>query len=428
MQNTETTRRQFIQKTAANAALAATFANISTRAYAAGSDTIKLGLIGCGGRGRGAAVDALSADPGTKLIAIADVFDDQIQGAIRSIRDHENPDIGKRYAVTDDMIFKGFDGYRRVLETDADYVLIALPPYFHSIYAEAALDAGKHVFVEKPCGVDIHGVKQMYACQKKAEAQGLGVMSGTQRRHHSRVVEAIGRIHAGEIGKVNFFEASWCAGPQKWVGRGESMSEMEWQIRDYLRWQWCGGDLPGLYAIHQVDVMNWVMGDEVPYEAFGTGGVHDADRQGNTFDHFSVHLKYSDDRQGLMQARLHQGAGRVGMLAVGTEGTCDPMNWIRGNKDSKRFDGGERAYIVEHRNMLKSIRADSPIRQAKQLADATLATLMAREAAYSGERVTKDFMLNKATHHTGLSMPIDAFKLGDVDNAPRPAPGQYKLS
>ena len=214
-------------------------------AFARGSDVIRIGLIGCGGRGRGAVRDAVQAAGGVEICALGDLFPDHLAAAREGLESDEDEAIRTACKLTDDTCFAGFDAYKRVVESDIDYVLIACPPYFHPTFIEAAIDAGKHVFCEKPGAIDMPGIHRLLAAGQKAQSQGLGFLSGTQRRHQLSFLETIRRIHEGAIGRPIFGEAFWNNNEWLVVPREEGWSDVEWQVRNWRQNRWLSGDVAG---------------------------------------------------------------------------------------------------------------------------------------------------------------------------------------
>lgn len=424
-------RRRFLQNSAVvSAALAMSTLPRPSWANAAGSDTIRLGLIGCGGRGRGAVGNAVVSSPGVELHAVADVFADQVQGALNDLRNQKDERIRNAIKVTPDREFVGFDAYQRLLAIDVDYVLLALPPYFHSRILEAAIDAGKHVFVEKPIAIDGPSLRQVRRAGEKATKRGLGILHGTQRRHASSTYgDIIRRIHDGAIGDLIYGEAHWNNADWKLVPREPNWSDTEWHIRNWRKLRWLGGDLPGVLVIHYLDVMNWAFQD-VPAEAFGVGGrQHWASDgpHGNIYDHFQSTLTYADGRRVSAMTRIMPGDAMHSELILGTRGRSHPGKWIKGESNYRPSGPAVNAYVNEHRVMIESMRAGEPINEAMQGVEAALSAIMVRESAYTGKVVKAEFMLEESQRLLGPDIAPYAMEFGDYPIEPAAVPGEYQL-
>jgi predicted dehydrogenase len=291
--NTHTSRRDFIKKSSllvAGGAVAGQL-NIAQAAHSFGSDTIKIGLIGCGGRGRGAAVQAMNTTGRVELVAMADAFGDQLQSAYRSVKSEH----GDKVDVPEERRFVGFDAYKRVLETDADLVILATPPGFRPLHFEAAVNAGKHVFMEKPVAVDAPGVQRVLATAAESKRKNLAVGVGLQRRHEEAYKETIARLQDGIIGDIILTRVYW-NGDGVWVRpRIDRYTEMEYQMRNWYYFNWLCGDHITEQHIHNLDVINWLK-NGYPVEANGQGGrqVRKGKDHGQIYDHHFVEFTYAD--------------------------------------------------------------------------------------------------------------------------------------
>ncbi len=438
-------RRTFL-KSSSLAVAGASLAELPfVRTARAADDTpIKIGLIGCGGRGTGAVLNALGA--GTKVIypdagyhtenvaegtqiqrkdlqvvALCDVFKDKI-----NICREQLTKLGIK--IPDEMCFDGFDGYQKLLVVpDINYIIQATPPHFRPIHALAAVKAGKNIFVEKPGAVDAPGVRMLLEAAEIAKQKNLGIAAGTQRRHQHGYNETIKRIHDGALGDIEFLRCYWDGGVIWVIERKPEYSDMEWQLRNWNYFTWLGGDHYVEQHVHNLDVMNWVMGTH-PVKAFGMGGrqARQTPIHGHIYDHFAVEYEYPNGVRMFSQARQMNGCeGRVGEGAHGTKGTSDCEKFIRA-KDGTfwRFREAEvNGYEQEHLDLIASIRAGQPINEGKTLAESTLTGIMGRESAYSGQSVEWDQML-KSQKHWGP----DKYELGPLPFPPVPTPGAYKLS
>jgi predicted dehydrogenase len=417
------TRRAFIG--VSTAATAATTALVATGnfAHAQGSGKIKVGVIGCGGRGSGAVRDILQADPDTEIVAIGDLFPDRLSGSIAQLT---NPKDGfaPRVKVPEDRRFSGFDAYKKVLATDCDVVILATPPGFRPLHFKAAIEAGKHVFLEKPVAVDPTGVRSVIASSELAAQKGLSVVAGTQRRHQAGYIETIARIHDGAIGDVVSAQCYWNQGGLWMHKRRPEWSDTEWQIRNWLYFTWLSGDHITEQHVHNLDVINWVMKSH-PVKALGLGGrqVRTDPAYGHIFDHFTVEYEYANGvRMTSMCRQIDGTASRVGEAIVGTKGTSNPGGSIRGEK-AFRFEGKPvNPYVQEHIDLIKSIRDKKPLNEGKQIAESTLTAIMGRLSAYTGQEVTWDQALNLP-----LDLSPEKYEFGTLAVAPVAIPGRSTL-
>jgi predicted dehydrogenase len=327
-----TSRRDFIKTSSvvvAGGALAGSL-GIARTAHAAGDDTVKVALIGCGGRGSGAIGDCLDAKPNVKLIAMADLFEDRLNGSFRELNRQEK--FKGRIDVPDDRKFVGFDAYQKALETDPDLVILATPPGFRPIHFEAAVKAGKHVFMEKPVATDPAGVRKVLQAAEESKKKGLGVGVGLQRRHQKGYIETIKRLKDGAVGDIIAMRVYW-NGTTPWTNHrnrleqqyGRPLTEMEYQCRNWYYFTWICGDHICEQHIHNLDVGNWIK-DAYPVEANGMGGcqVRNGKDTGETFDHHCVEFTYADGSKMHSQCRHIQGCwNSVSEHVHGSKGQCD---------------------------------------------------------------------------------------------------------
>jgi predicted dehydrogenase len=385
------TRRQFLAATAAAATAPAL--------YASGDDVIKIGLIGCGERGTGAAVNALNADKNVKLVAMGDAFEDRLEGSLDTLL--KKKDIGNRVDVKPDAKFVGFDAYKEVI-TRVDVVLLCTPPQFRPMHIKAAIEAGKHVFAEKPCAVDAPGVRSVLDSCAKAKNEGISVVSGLCLRYDKSFRECVARIHAGEIGDVVMLQANdYRTG--RWAKlRQNDWSDMNYQMRNWYNFTWLSGDFNVEQHVHFLDVCAWVMNNKYPIKAMGMGGrsVLAGKEYGNIYDHFSVVYEYPDGQRFVSNTR-QQPACKSDMSAhvLGTKGRAQLSEkengmWIKAAKDWM-FEGPNNfLYQAEHEELFASIRAGKPINNGEYMAKSTLLAIMGRMAAYTGQLVTWDMAMN----------------------------------
>jgi predicted dehydrogenase len=420
-------RRQFIKTGAA----ASTLAALGTQPYAFGahhsnSEKLRVGLIGCGGRGTGAAHQCVSAAPNVELYAMADFFEDKIEAAHTKLSDGwgSYKPLNKRVKVSKERQFTGFDAYKKLLATDIDLVIIATQPAFRPIHFEAAIDAGKHVFMEKPVAVDPVGIHKIIAISELAEQKKLTVVAGTQRRHTPSYVETMDRIHNGEIGELRGGDCYWVWG--KKIGQNAqnpAWSEMEFQIRNWYFHCWGSGDCIVEQHIHQLDVMNWAFGGP-PKSALGMGGLMINHDFGNIYDHFAVVYEYENGaRVTSMASQIPGSSARIGQNIVGARGTSNGES-IEGKK-SWKYDGPTiNGLEQEHRDLIASIRGDGPyLNVGKRVAESTMTAILGRMSAYTGREIRFDWALNKSQ----LDLTPTKWEIGDNPTTARPIPGEEQL-
>lgn len=391
------TRRAFVKSAAVLAAAPLAGELLINRAWASGQDWINIGVIGCGGRGTGAAVNALEAAENTRIVALGDVFSDRVNSCRNHLKGR-----GERGLVREDACFAGFDAYEHVLaDRNVHLVILASPPGFRPMHFEAAIAAGKHVFMEKPVAVDGPGVRKVLAAGERAREKGLAVVAGTQRRHEDCYLAALERLREGAIGDVLTARCYWNQGGL-WMNAPRSeWSDMEWHLRNWLYFTWLSGDHIVEQHVHNLDVANWVFGAH-PTRAMGMGGreVRTDPNHGHIFDHFAIEYEYPDNRWMLSMCRQIDGcAGRVEERFTGTKGTLRTHYGyaaIQG-EGAWRFRGENRnPYVMEHVNLLASIRSGKLLNETKNVAEATLTAIMGRMSAYTGKEVTWEQALNSA--------------------------------
>jgi len=390
---TEVNRREFL-KTAAAATAAAAAVGIPRPGYVAEGGPLRVGLIGCGGRGTGAAEQALRAGEivgvDVRLVALADVFEDQLQRAKRRFLNSKNKIVRAKTELKDDMCFAGLDAFKKLIATDVNYVILATPPGFRPEHFEAAVNAKKHVFTEKPVGTDPVGIRRFMAAAKKSEELGLSVVAGTQRRHQKPYVDTVKKIHDGAIGEIIAARAYWCGGPVfKARVRKPDWGDLEWQLRAWYSFCWICGDNIVEQHVHNIDIINWVMGTH-PKSAFASGGRSwktNEPYMGNIFDHFSVDYEYPNGVHMFSMSRhWNNASGGVFEQVWGTKG--------RSNCHDMSEGGGINPYVQEHVDLIKSITDKGPhLNEAMRVAESTMTAIMGRESAYSGRRLTWDDMM-----------------------------------
>lgn len=388
--STEITSRRHFLTTSAMAASGA--AVIARGAYAGGGDTIRIGMIGCGGRCTGAAHEALKADSGTRLVAMCDLFADRIQAKLQVLK-KQHPD---QVSVDDAHCFTGLEGYKRVIES-ADVVLIACAAKFHSMYAKAALEAGKHVFVEKPHAIDPAGIKVLTQAVEIANQKKLGLLSGLQSRFHASIKETMQRIHDGQIGEIVAIEENFIRGPYGSIHRPEKGTELEIQYGNQYRFSWLCGDDVTQSLVHNLDRATWAMRETPPVKCHGLGGRSTShDLLGDVFDHHTVVYHYANGVRLYANTRTTQNCyNENSSIIMGSKGIAYPLDGrITGERAWQWSGPRESPYDVEHKEFFKSIRAGSPINCGAYMPRSTLVAIMGQLSCYSGKEVTWDAASN----------------------------------
>jgi predicted dehydrogenase len=419
--------RRGVLKAAAASTLAASLPLSAASARKPGRE-IRVGVIGCGGRGTGAAVNILEASPLTRIVALADVFADRLESC-RSRLQEQPPDRAARARVDDERCFTGFDAYLRLLAADVDVAILATPPGFRPAHLDAATDAGVHVFAEKPVAVDPVGVRRVLDASRRGTRRGLHLVAGTQRRYEPCYIEAMRRIRDGAIGRVVGAAVYWNQGGLWMHERRSEWSDMEWQLRNWLYFAWLSGDHIVEQHVHNLDVAHWALGD-VPTQCLGVGGrqVRTAPEFGHVFDHFAVHYEYPDGRFVASCCRQIDGcSGRVEEVIYGSEGHAilapgraeilGPRPW--------RWEGEqENPYVAELRALLDAITGDGPpIHEGEQVALSTMMAVMGRMSAYTGRSLTWD----KAMAST-LDLTPATLELGPTPTPEVAIPGRTPLT
>lgn len=396
------TRRDFLKTGAAFSALP--IIGAVTPVFAAGSDRIKIGLVGCGGRGIDAVRNCIAADPSVQLVALGDAFADRVDAALKEFKEgspgkNPKPPLpADQFAVKRENCFSGFDNYQKVIDSGIDLVLLVTPPHFRPQHLKAAFEKGLHVFAEKPVAVDPAGVRLVIQLADIAAQKKLAFVTGTQRRHSADYLEAMARIHDGAIGDLVGGQCYWMQGALWHRGHQPEWSDMEYQMRNWLYFTWLSGDHIVEQHIHNIDVMNWAFGGP-PVKAFGMGGrqTRTEAKYGDAFDHFAIEYEYANGARVQSFCRQAQGASnRVSERLVGTRGIADPSGKITGDK-AWSFAGKaemKNPYEQEHVDLIKSIKAGTPLNEGKRVAESTLTAILGRVSAYTGREIKFDWLLN----------------------------------
>jgi myo-inositol 2-dehydrogenase/D-chiro-inositol 1-dehydrogenase len=382
-------RREFLKSSVAGAAAISGLA-VARGAHAGGAETIRIGMIGCGDRCSGAAVQSLAAGPYVKLVAMYDVFADRLQNH-REVISAECPG---QVIVDDDHCFTDFDGYKHVIDS-VDVVLIACASKFHPMYAEAAIRAGKHVFVEKPHGIDPVGARRMQAACDIAAEKGLSLVSGMQSRFHHAYQQAVERIHDGAIGDVVAMQSMFLRAPYRVYARDPGLSETEYQFRNWYHFRWLSGDDVTQSLAHNIDRMSWIMHEEMPSWCFGLGGRSSSfgEIHGDMFDHHTAVYEYDSGPRLYAMCRTQTSCyNNSGDIIMGTKGACHLKHSasIEG-ENSWRFDGPHNnPYEAEQKALIESVRNGVPINSGYHMANSTLAAILGQVASYTGKPITWD--------------------------------------
>jgi predicted dehydrogenase len=395
------TRRDFLQTSATivGGAMAATL-SVPSNLHAAGNDVLRVGLIGCGSRGTGAAVQALNADKNVKLVAMGDVFEDRLQLSLETLR--KDKKVADKVDVQPDHCFTDFDAYKKVLASEVDVVLLAEPPHFRPAHLRAAIEAGKHVFAEKPVAVDAPGVRSVLESCELAKKKNLSVVSGLCLRYYYPFQEAIRRLHDGAVGDIVALQANDYRGGIWAKPRKPEWTDMYWQMRNWYNFTWLSGDFNVEQHVHFLDVCAWAMKNEYPVRAVGMGGkqVRTAPEDGNIYDHFSVVYEYANGVRLFSNCRQHKGCkSDMSAHILGTKGRAlltERRKGVSIHAGGDWYYDGPRndLYQTEHDELFASIRSGQPINNGAYMCRSTLLAIMARMAAYTGQEITWEMALN----------------------------------
>ena len=417
-------RRHFVRAAGAAAALPIVMPSIAA-AKGLMEDTITVGLIGCGGRGTGAAWNALEAGPNVKLVAMGDLFSDKLQSSRKRLMAKGDA----RVAVPESNCFVGFDAYQKVIATDCDVVILATPPGFRPLHFQAAINGGKSVFMEKPVAVDATGIRTVMEAAAQAKKKKLSVVAGTQRRHEQCYLDAMKRIHGGDIGDPIAGRCYWNMGGLWKVNPEEDRSGTENQVRNWLYYTWLSGDHIVEQHVHNIDVINWAF-QTTPEKVFGVGGRQSrtGDDYGHIFDHFGLEYVYPDDRFALSMCRQQDGTdGRVEEIITGTNGiaTLSSGRARISGPNAWRFKGGQaNPYVQEHKDLQASIRGTGPyLNEGQRIAESTLTAIMGREAAYTGKVITWEDALNSPQDLMPEVTDFSRMRMPEV-----PVPGRTRMN
>ena len=420
------TRRDFVKAAGVLTATATT--TLPSWAVQENREPLKVGFIGCGGRGTGAANQALTANKDAVIWAMGDAFEDRLVGSMNSLVGEQ----GERAKVPRERQFVGFDAFQKVIDSGVDMVILTTPPHFRPEHIAAAVKAKKHVFCEKPMAVDGTGVRSVMESSKLAKENDTNLMSGFCWRYNPALRATFEQLHNGAIGDIESYFATYYAAPLWTKPRKENWSDMEWQMRNWVHFDWLSGDHIVEQACHSIDKINWAMQNEAPVSCTSVGGrqMHEGVDRGNVYDHFGVAYEYADGR------RMHLHCRQMPFcyndnndFITGSTGTCVVNGWT----DAPEFKGssnwtytGEQAnmYQVEHNELQAAIRGDTPtINDGDFMAQSTLMAILGREAAYTGQRISFEEMLNSTTR-----LGPTEYAFGELAIPPIAEPGKTKLN
>ncbi len=418
MNENEVSRRGFLKASAASLAAA----GVAAPVYAAGSDTIRVGIIGCGGQGTRDLISCAKSSPGVQIVAMGDLFEDRLQESLKKIKT-EIPDAAK---VTPDKCFIGWDAAKKVVQTDVHMVLLTTPPHFRAMYLQAAIEAGKNVFMEKPAGVDPKQIRSIIKTAELAQQKKLSIVAGTQRRHSKKYQETIRRIHGGQIGEIVAAQAYWngsdMLGYWKWWDK-ENRSDMEWQCRSWPWFTWTSGDHIVEQHVHNLDVINWALQGH-PEQCMGMGG-RAVRNLGNIWDHFAVEFEYPKGvRVESLCRQINGCTDRIAERVVGTKGYADvDRGVIEGEKPFKYNGPDPDHYVQEMADLIAGIRTGTPINEGKQVAESTMDAIMGRMSAYTGRALKWDWAMTASK----LDLTPPQYGWAEFPVEPVAVPGKTQL-
>ncbi len=429
--NSASNRRSFLLQSAGAAIAGAALAGRAARAEeeAGKPSELRVGLIGCGGRGTGAALQALRADPGVRLVAMADAFEDRLDSSLKSLVRQE--EIAGRIDVPAERKFVGFDAYKGVLGADVDVVLLATPPQFRPLHLEAAVEAGKHIFAEKPVAVDAPGVRRALAASAEAAKRGLSLVSGLCLRYSYGFQELVSRIGRGDLGTPHTVYANDYRGGIWLRPRQPDWTDMHWQMRNWYYFTWLSGDFNVEQHVHFLDVAAWALGNRYPVKAIGMGGrqVRTGAEYGNIFDHHSVVYEYADGARLISNTRQIPGCrNEMSASVVGSEGRAEFRErragvWLEHGGSRWTYEGEDNdIYQTEHDELFASIRSGKPINNGDYMAQSTLLAIMGRMATYTGREVTWEQAMNSTEDLTP-----EAYAWGPAPEVKISVPGVTEL-
>jgi predicted dehydrogenase len=417
-------RREFIRRSSLAVAAGAFTSSLSIErcAHAAGSDILKVGLIGCGGRGTGAAAQAINADPNCRLTAMGDAFADRLESSLKLLLG--DPALASKIDVPTERRFVGFDNYKQVIDSGIDVVLLTTPPGFRPLHFKYAIDQGKHAFVEKPVAVDAPGIRSVLATCEEAKKKNLAVVSGLCYRYDEPKRETIKRIYDGAIGDIVSMHVNYNTNTLWSHARKPEWSDMEYQMRNWLYYTWLSGDFNVEQHVHSLDKASWAIKGEMPTKAFGLGGrqVRVEPQFGHIFDHMAVVYEYKDGVKLFSNCRQMAGCSVEGSDYIyGTKGTAELMRATIELHDGEkwRFRGdAPNMYDQEHRALFASIRGGNPINNGTYMCMSSMMGIMGRMVCYTGRTLTWDECFNSAENLAPTN-----YEWGSMHTPPVATPG-----
>jgi predicted dehydrogenase len=437
MQTTpDLSRRDFIKT---SAALGAMSLGVSTnKIFAAGSDKVRIGLIGCGGRGTHDATKCLNSSENVELVAMGDLFKDRLDRCLRTLTrppskdSQETTSLRDKVKVTEETCFVGWDAYKKVLACDdVDMVILTQPPHFRPPHLRAAIEAGKHVFMEKPVAVDPVGVRSVIESSELADKKGLTIVAGTQMRRISHLVEGMKGIHDGAIGELVGGQCVRLGGGMLTWGKKErqqNWSDMEWHLRRWLFLTWLSGDFIVEMHVHNLDVMNWALGAH-PVQCVAMGGrqVRTGPEYGNCYDHFAVEYEYPNGvRVEYMGSQIDGVTNRNDQRFVGTKGrayTDFGRVVVEGSGKAEYAWDNIDPCIKQHADQIAAIREGKRLNEGRRIAESTLTSIMGRMSAYTGRALKWDWAMNASK----LDLSPAKYEFGNLETRPVAVPGKTKL-
>jgi predicted dehydrogenase len=423
-------RREFLRSSTAAAVGSAVVGGLSfaRNAHAAGGDTLKVGLVGCGGRGTGAALNALKADANVQLTAMGDMFTDRIERSLKALKNDLEDAADIKVKVTPENCFTGFDNYKQVIDSGVDVVLLCSPPHFRPAQLKYAVEKDKHIFAEKPVAVDAPGIRSVIATAEEAKQKGLSLVSGLCYRYDLAKRETMQRMHDGQIGKILAMNVTYNTHPLRHENRAADWDDMTFQLRNWQYFTWLSGDHICEQHVHSLDKAAWAMHDEPPVSvvAFGGRQVLQGEDYGNIYDHFASTFDYANG------VRLFSSCCQINGIDsdvtdtfIGEDGICQTQMFrqeIKGAKPWKHRGKYRSMYQVEQDEMFAAIRAGKPINNGTYMVRSNMMAIMARMAAYTGKKITWEQAMNSQE-----DLSPSKYELGPLSVAPVATPGVTKF-
>ncbi len=435
MSSTEPTkgiaRRDFVKSTAAVGAGSIAGLAMPVWGAATANDRIKVGLVGCGGRGTGAANQAINADPGVLLWAMGDVYADRLQNSLGGLQQSH----GTRVMVDKERQFVGFDAIDKVLDSGVDVVILATPPGFRPDHLAKSVAAKKHVFCEKPMATDMPGLRKVMETAQQAKNQGTQLMSGFCWRYSSPERAMYGEINDGALGEIESVHSTYHTGPLGTRARTPDMTDMDFQLRNWQHFNWLSGDIIVEQAVHSVDKMNWAMGNRPPAKctAMAGRGLREGAERGDIFDHFAVIYEWDNGARGFLTCRQQPNCSNDNSdWVAGTKGVGFIEGWAPrksrlifadGSPEFRYKGGTPNMYQTEHNELFKAIRDGELINDGDWMTQSVAMGLMGREAGYSGRTITWEEIMNSTREIVPQKL-----EFGDRPPIEIPVPGVYQFS